>query len=99
MDIDKVIIEPIITEKMTGKGEELNQFGFYVHKDANKLQVKDAIEKTYGVNVDSVNTMNVKGRSMTRYTKTGILKGRTNDRKKAVVRLVEGDTIDLYSNI
>lgn len=99
MDIDKVIIEPIITEKMTAKGEELNQFGFYVHKDANKLQVKDAIEKTYGVTVDSVNTMNVDGKAMTRYTKTGILKGRTNDRKKAIVRLAEGDTIDLYSNI
>lgn len=97
--MDNIIIKPIITEKMTQQGESLNKFGFYVHNEANKLQVKEAIEETYGVTVDSVNTMNVKGKSMTRYTKTGILEGRSSDRKKAVVTLVEGDTIDLYSNI
>ncbi len=97
--MDNVIIKPIITEKMTQLGEAENKFGFYVHKEANKLQVKEAIEKTYGVTVDAVNTMNVDGKEMTRYTKTGILSGRTNDRKKAIVTLAEGDSIDLYSNI
>lgn len=97
--MDNVIIKPIITEKMTQEGEERNKFGFYVHKDANKLQVKEAVEKTYGVSVEGVNTMNVNGKNMTRYTKTGILTGRTNDRKKAIVTVAEGESIDLYSNI
>lgn len=97
--MDKIIISPIITEKMTQLGEAENKFGFYVHPEANKLQVKEAIEKTYGVSVNAVNTMNVNGKSMTRYTKTGILSGRSSDRKKAIVTLAEGDTIDLYSNI
>ncbi len=94
-----VIFKPVITEKMTAKGEKLNQFGFIVDKRANKLQIKDEIQDLYNVEVISVNTMNYSGKSKTRNTKSGIISGRTNAYKKAVVTLAEGDTIDFFSNI
>lgn len=95
----EVIIKPVITEKMTDKSEKLNQYGFIVHRKANKLQIKQAVEDLYGVDVMSVNTINVKGKSSMRYTKTGIIQGKKPDLKKAVVTLAEGETIDFYSNI
>lgn len=95
----EILIKPIITEKMSVETEKRNRFGFVVNPDANKIQIKDAVEATYNVVVESVNTMNYAGKSRSRYTKAGILRGRTNAFKKAVVTLVEGDTIDFYSNI
>ncbi|MBR8536454.1 50S ribosomal protein L23 [Carboxylicivirga sp. A043] len=95
----KVIIKPIVTEKMTELGEKLNRFAFVVDKKANKLQIKDAVEELYNVSVESVNTMVYAGKSKSRYTKSGVIVGRTNSFKKAVVTLAEGDTIDFYSNI
>ena len=95
----KVIIKPIVTEKMTELGEKLNRFAFVVDKNANKLQIKDAVEELYNVSVESVNTMVYAGKSKSRYTKSGVIVGRTNSFKKAVVTLAEGDTIDFYSNI
>jgi len=91
--------KPVITEKMTALTEELNRYGFVVDHNANKLEIKTAIEEMYGVVVDKVNTMNYKGKHKTRYTKTGWVEGRTNKFKKAIVTLVEGDSIDFYSNI
>lgn len=93
------IIKPIVTEKMTGITEKLNQFGFIVRPEANKLQIKAEIEALYNVNVVSVNTMNFAGKSKSRYTKAGLLRGRNSAFKKAVVTLKEGETIDFYSNI
>lgn len=93
------IIKPIVTEKMTGITEKLNQFGFIVRPEANKLQIKAEIEALYNVNVVSVNTMNFAGKSKSRYTKAGSLRGRSSAFKKAVVTLKEGETIDFYSNI
>ncbi len=95
----KVIIKPIVTEKMTELGEKLNRFAFVVDKKANKLQIKDAVEELYNVSVESVNTMVYAGKSKSRYTKSGVIVGRTNSFKKAIVTLAEGDTIDFYSNI
>ena len=94
-----VILKPIITEKMTQKGETLNQFGFIVDKRANKLQIKIEIEDLYGVQVTSVNTMNYSGKRKSRYTETGLISGRTRSYKKAIVTLAEGETIDFFSNI
>ena len=94
-----VIIKPIITEKMTGMGEKLNRFGFIVDKKANKIQIKTAVEDFYGVDVIAVNTMNYSGKEKSRSTKGGIISGRTNSYKKAIVTLAEGETIDFYSNI
>lgn len=94
-----ILKKPIITEKMSALTEASNRYGFVVDHKANKLQIKDAVEKMYGVGVDSVNTMSYKGKQKSRYTKTGWVEGRTNRFKKAIVTLVEGDVIDFYSNI
>ncbi len=96
MDILK---KPIITEKMTGLGEKLNRYGFIVDKRANKIEIKKAIEEMYDVRVDAVNTINYGGKAKSRYTKTGIIKGKTSSFKKAIVTLADGDNIDFYSNI
>lgn len=94
-----VIKKPVITEKMTAKGDSLHQFGFIVDKRANKIQIKNEVEELYNVQVVSVNTMNYSGKLKSRYTKSGIISGRTNAYKKAIVTLAEGETIDFFSNI
>jgi large subunit ribosomal protein L23 len=95
----EILIKPIVTEKMTSQGEKFNRYGFLVARKANKLEIKRAVEDLYGVNVESVNTINIAGKNKTRYTKSGIMKGRTAAAKKAVVTLAKGETIDFYSNI
>ncbi len=94
-----VILKPVITEKMTTKGEELNQYGFIVDKRANKLQIKGEVEQLYGVEVLSVNTMNYSGKRKSRFTKGGVISGKTNAFKKAIVTIGEGESIDFFSNI
>lgn len=96
MDIQ---LTPLITEKMTAQSEKLNRYGFVVERGANKIEIKKAVEKAYGVVVTDVNTMNYAGKRKTRYTKTGMLNGKSASFKKAVVTLAEGDAIDFYSNI
>ena len=95
----RILIKPIITEKATIQSEDLNVFAFFVNTKANKIQIKNAVEETYGVNVENVRTINVRPDRRTRYTKTGIQHGKTNATKKAIVKLAEGETIDLYANM
>ncbi len=94
-----ILIKPIVTEKLTGLGEKLNRYGFIVDRDANKLQIKAAVEQMYNVTVQDVNTLNYHGKKKARYTKAGLLRGRMNHFKKAYVTLADGDKIDFYSNI
>ncbi len=94
-----ILIKPILTEKMTTRGENEGEYGFVVSPKANKLQIKKAIENAYGVVVDSVNTMNYKGKSKSRWTKNGLIEGRTGAFKKAIVKLRGNDKIDFYGNI
>lgn len=94
-----ILIKPIVTEKMTAQAESLKRYGFVVDKKANKIQIKNAVEAMYGVNVVSVNTMLCAGKRKSRYTKTGVISGKTNTIKKAIVTLADGETIDFYSNI
>jgi large subunit ribosomal protein L23 len=94
-----IIQKPVITEKMTNLTESLGRYGFIVERSANKIQIKEAVEKAYGVTVKDVNTMNIFGKKKTRYTRTGWVEGRTNSTKKAIVTLEEGEAIDFYSNI
>ncbi len=94
-----ILIKPIITEKMTELGEKLNRYGFIVHREANKLQIREAVEELYGVDVQSVNTMRYSGKVKSRNSRTGLISGRTSAFKKAIVTLAEGETIDFYSNI
>ena len=84
---------------MTVQGEKLNRYGFIVDREANKLQIKTAVEQMYNVNVASVNTLNYHGKKKSRFTKAGILRGRMNHFKKAYVTLAGDDKIDFYANI
>ena len=68
-----ILIKPIVTEKMTIQGEKLNRYGFIVDREANKLQIKAAVEQMYNVTVAEVNTMNYHGKRKSRYTKAGML--------------------------
>ncbi len=94
-----IIMKPVITEKMTAKSDSLNQYGFIVDKHANKIQIKLEVEELYGVQVTAVNTMNYSGKSKSRFTKSGVITGKTRAFKKAVVTLAEGESIDFFSNI
>ena len=77
-----ILFKPIVTEKMTKLGEDLNRYGFLVHRRANKIQIKLAVEKMYGVSVASVNTMTYAGKSRSRNTKSGVITGKSNSFKK-----------------
>lgn len=94
-----IIVKPLVTEKMTAITEKTNRFGFSVRPEANKLEIKKEVEALYNVTVVEVNTMRYAGKNKSRYTRSGIINGRTNAFKKAIVTLKEGDTIDFYSNI
>lgn len=94
-----ILIKPIVTEKMTILGDKLNRYGFIVDRDANKIEIKAAVEQMYGVVVKDVNTINYHGKKKARYTKSGMLRGRANHFKKAYVTLAGDDKIDFYSNI
>ena len=93
------IVKPLVTEKMTNITEKQNKFGFIVRPEANKLQIKAEVEATYGVTVTDVNTMVYAGKNKSRYTKAGLLRGRSSAFKKAIVTVKEGESIDFYSNI
>ncbi len=97
--MSQIVIKPVITEKMTAVSEDMNRFGFIVKYDANKIQIKEEIEKLYDVKVDKIWTMRYAGKSKSRFTRTGLITGKTKAFKKAIVSLEEGSTIDLYSNI
>ena len=94
-----IIVKPLVTEKMTAITEKTNRFGFIVRPEANKLEIKKEVEALYNVTVVEVNTMRYAGKNKSRYTRSGIINGRTNAFKKAIVTLKEGDTIYFYSNI
>jgi large subunit ribosomal protein L23 len=94
-----ILLKPLVTEKMTSLGDKFNRYGFIVAKNANKIEIKKAVEELYGVTVEAVNTMRYGGKVKTRYTKSGVMTGKTAATKKAVVTLAEGNTIDFYSNI
>lgn len=94
-----ILLKPIVTEKMTSQGDKFNRYGFIVARNANKIEIKKAVEDLYGVTVESVNTMRYGGKVKTRYTKSGVMTGKSVATKKAVVTLAKGNTIDFYSNI
>jgi len=93
-----VLVRPLVTEKFSAMNEH-GKYGFVVARDANKVEIKKEVEKTYGVTVESVNTMVHPGKSKSRFTKSGVIAGRTQTFKKAVVKVAEGDIIDFYSGI
>jgi len=93
-----ILIKPLITEKVS-KLNEQSMFGFVVNKDANKIEIKKEVEKVYSVTVLSVNTMITAGKQKTKYTKSGVMSGKSKSFKKAIVTLKEGEIIDFYNGI
>ena len=93
-----VLKSPLVTEKVSALNEK-GKYGFIVDQAANKIEIKDAVEKMYGVNVERVNTINVLGKKKSRFTKAGTLTGRKPSYKKAIVTLAQGEVIDFYSNV
>ena len=94
-----ILIEPYVTEKMTRLMEEGNHYAFKVAKEANKIQIRKAIETRYpDVEVDSVRTMIVRGKRRRQFTRRGLIDGRKPSWKKAIVTLKSGE-IDFFESI
>jgi len=94
-----IINKPLITEKATSSSEKLNRFTFEVDRKANKIEIKNAVEKMYGVHVTDVRTSNYGGgKSSVKYTNKGIVEQKSKQWKKAVVTVADGETIDLFNN-
>jgi large subunit ribosomal protein L23 len=93
-----ILRRPLVTEKVSALNEK-GKYGFIVDINANKVEIKLAVEKMYGVNVERVNTMSVMGKQKVRYTKAGVLAGRKPNYKKAIVTLAQGEVIDFYNNV
>ena len=94
-----ILIKPIITEKATTDSELFNRYAFVVNKKAKKVEIKNDVEKAYGVTIESVRTMNYPVQRNTKFTKSGVVQAMKGGYKKAIVQLAEGENIDFYSNI
>jgi large subunit ribosomal protein L23 len=99
VDIDKIIFKPVITERSALLKETSNKFVFEVDPRANRKQIKEAIEKFFNVKVKRVNTSVMKGKTKTVFRKAGRFTGKRPDRKKAIVSLAKGDTIDIFDQV
>ena len=87
----EIILKPIITEKATNDSELRNRYSFVVNKNANKIQIKKAVQKRYSVTVEKVRTQIYGPERSTKYTKNGIQKTKSNIVQKASVQLSDGD--------
>ncbi len=94
-----ILKRPLLTEKMTKIADKTAQVGFVVDKNATKDEIKALIEKVYKVEVERVNTILVRGKRKSRFTKAGVINGKKANFKKAIIHLKEGQTIDFFENI
>lgn len=99
MKLSDVLIRPVLSEKVNKQTEKFNRYTFVVDRKANKLEIKKAVEEFYGIQVKEVNTLVMPSKAKSRNTKAGIVSGRKPAKKKAIVTIVEGETIDLYGNV
>ena len=90
-----IVYQAIISEKGTILRDEKNYYVFKVHSDANKIEIKRAIEKAFSVKVLDVKTINMKGKTK----RLGRFEGRRSDWKKAIVKLKAGDSIDIFESV
>jgi len=95
----RILVKPIISEKMTDNSEVFNRYGFVVNNKANKIQIRQAVELAYGVTVSKVRMMNYPVKRSSKFTKKGMVTSVIGAYKKAVVELAEGNSIDFYNNI
>lgn len=98
-DPREIVLEPMLTEKALRLQEESNQYVFKVNGKANKIQIREAVAKRFGVTVKDVRIMNVKGKPRQRFTRRGRVTGFTSSFKKAVVSLGPGDKLDFLENV
>jgi large subunit ribosomal protein L23 len=94
-----ILIKPVVNEKSERLSEKLGKYTFIVDKKANKVEIRKEVEAMFGVSVTSVNTLIMPAKERSRFTRTGVLKGQTSSRKKAIVTLAEGDTIELFGEV
>jgi large subunit ribosomal protein L23 len=94
VDLRKILVQPLLTEKVTAMREQSNTVGFLVHPDANRIQIKHAVETLLKVKVERVNVLNVRGK----IKRLGRFSGKRSDWKKAFVKLKEGEKLELYES-
>jgi len=94
-----VLVRPLITEKMNDLTEEKSQYGFIVDVQANKIEIAKAIKNKFDVDVVAINTIKMKGKTKSQFTKKGRFEGKTPTFKKAIVTLKEGQTIDMFGEV
>ena len=94
LDLHSVLIQPLLTEKITTMREANNTVSFLVHPDANRLQIKQAVETLLKVKVERVNVLNVLGK----VKRLGRFSGKRSDWKKAFVKLKAGEKLELYES-
>ena len=94
VDMHRVLVQPLLTEKITGLREKTNTVGFVVHPEANRVQIKQAVEALLKVKVEKVNLMNVRGK----VKRLGRFSGKRSDWKKAFVTLKEGEKLEMYES-
>jgi large subunit ribosomal protein L23 len=94
LSMHAVLVQPLLTEKITGLREKTNTVGFMVHPDANRLQIKHAVETLLKVKVARVNVLNVQGK----VKRLGRFSGKRSDWKKAFVTLKPGEKLELYES-
>jgi len=94
VDPRKILVQPLLTEKVTAMREQSNTVGFLVHPDANRIQIKQAVETLLKVKVERVNVLNVRGK----IKRLGRFSGKRSDWKKAFVKLKEGEKLELYES-
>lgn len=95
----QILIKPVVSEKAELLSETPGHYTFIVNKEANKIEIANAVAEQYGVTVSRVNTAIMPGKAKNRSTKSGILRGRVSSFKKAIVTLAGEDTIDLYNEL
>ncbi len=97
--IERIILKPIITERSTLLRETSNKFVFEVDRRANKREIRLAVEKLFNVKVRDVKTLMIRGKPKTTFMKGGRFTGRRPDRKKAIVKLSQGESIDIFDQV
>ena len=95
----QILIRPLITEKMSDLTADQSNYGFLVNPKSNKIDIKRAVEEKFNVHVLDVRTINHPGKTKTQFRKSGRFTGKTAKFKKAIIKLREGETIDLFEEV
>lgn len=94
-----VLVKPLITEKMNDLSEGQSKYGFIVDVNANKIEIAKALKLKFDVDAVAINTIKMKGKKKSQFTRKGRFEGKTSAFKKAIVTLKEGQTIDLFGEV